>query len=201
MVTDEHIRQAMRHPRSDTPATDLPAVVYHATPASNVASIEGHGLVPSTRDLIETHPPRVYLTPCPLRALLLCRLIRMAMVDAKMVPRAWQGDFAILAVRTEGLDARHDPSSIQEGGVYVDAAIAPEAIRVAEVVDGRALLTSEWRGAWRWARDGGPRPDCLRRMGVVMGRPTYDGWVAADGGPAPDPASLWDDAPSPRPRG
>lgn len=193
-----------RDPRSDLPlaAGDIPPVLYHVTPASNLAAILEGGLEPRSRCLNEDHPPRVYLTPSPARALSLCWQIRWAMVAKGVVKRNWAEDFAILAVRTDLADVglRWDGSSTKEGGVYAEAAIPAEAVRHVETVDGRALLSGNSKRTWDHVVWNRPRPDCLVLLGAISGLPGWTGWRKGPGAPEEtlDLDALWPDA-GPRP--
>ena len=160
----------------------LPRWLYHVTPSENLESIMEGGLKPRSRNLVEPHPPRVYLTEDPVGALRLCRQIRQAMIAAGEVKRTWKGSFAVVGVDSAGLELefRRDGSSPRESGVYLDDGIDPSRLRHVETVDGEALLSSTWPSVWNWLAWGrGERPACLRTLGCLSGYPSFEGWRPA----------------------
>lgn len=183
----------MRPRDTDEPVVP-PPVLYHVTPTPNLPGILRDGLVPATRNLVEDHPPRIYLCTGPLAALSLCRQIRSAMVAKGLARRNWAGDFAVIGVdaASAGASYRKDGSSAREGGVYTADPIGAEHLRHVETVDGRALLSANWGRVWNhlaWGR--GERPDCLVSLGSTTGLPGHDGWLDRSGGTV-DVHALWD---------
>lgn len=113
----------MENSKEGDKAYNVPDVLYHVTPTSNVDSILERGLEPrsSSRPDIHNYNDRIHLAT--------------SLAAAKHIMSKFNNgsdDFSILAVDSSAVNPIYDDPEFRRGGVYTNRMISPDAISVYE---------------------------------------------------------------------
>ncbi len=151
------LRERLKPYWADRPVP-VSGALFHATPEDRLASILQHGLQPRAENVQDAFPTRVHLTLSRNDAVRIARQLKQALVAGGVVPARWKGAYAVLRVEPPP-GAVFFADGFFPGGVYSDAGMPPESIRLVGLIEAEAFLSRNWKRFWNWCCWGeGERP-------------------------------------------